>query len=941
MRRHMALVGVLVGALILPFGAGAVASTSEEESTSGVGIPDRSAAAEAAFRDVTRCLNSGQSPSLDVLYLVDLSDSIDKYGLGGILQTVLSTSVQQLDRFRDRGTEVAYSLVAFGFDHETLIPWTAIDGSDQTDAVEGALSNASVDGRGTNYLAGLEAAQEQLEMRSGSCRMLIWMTDGAVNMGGAFDSVFPSLERICRPGISRDGLGPAGGGFGIMQELRDSGIPTFGVFFTNDQLREGLLDFERWKIDFLRPIVEGRGVVAPLDSETEGELSGFTLECAEVDDEGVAPSGSANGALIESEDPVALAFDFLRLEAGLSGGTGAPTAEDGSFEVPAGTAYFRVILPSDQWSLTDPNGEAVPVKPSSITQAGGATSIEVEVDESGWGEWTVSSEGNAIVYLFTGLALVLDRDLNDSILSETENTLSGRVVAESGREIVVNDDLVRHFSDWGTVDVEVVAGGLQSQPSGSLSSTGVFEVSGLTPEDSAPIELRVSLALGGEFDPIESTFQLRVVDGGAFALPASKSLELTTLEGPDGAATGVLQILPPDAAESAQVCVASPQRLDDLPSARNDPVRPRGSFTWAIDSDAEIDGDGCFTVHRDEPVQLSISIGNPEQLNSRVVGAFTVESRTADGTSEHIEPVLLGFDSRTQQNPWIVAAAIILMLILGLGLPMFALWLWNRASTKFAPVEAVTRVAYPVRIERAGRLAVLDRRHDSDGQRITVRPNDFSYVASQPTSAVFDSGRGQMRARVPWFPLSKSWFEWVAPPGHRVVSVVAGSTKQTREVESFLATEVSADIARAWAIIVSDSALLSEDSSIDGDLVVFSGMHSDVRQYQRRVDDVIATPGLIDALTAAAESARADRQVGSTGAVSFEPVSVGVAVPSSMPDRSGRSMHQPGAPTPPGARSFDPVQSEPAVGSNTPSEPGPLAPPRPPSGPLAPPPPPQ
>jgi hypothetical protein len=935
---RLTIVGLLVAALVAP-GTAAAASTDGDQPPASV--QERTPAAEAAFRDVTRCLNSGQSPSLSVAYLVDLSASLTQYELKETLTEVLSNSIDQLDRFSSREIVVNYTVVGFGLNSDVLVPWTTVDGSSQTDVVADALRSSRIDGSRTDYERGLREAAAQLALQPDSCRMLIWMTDGAIQLLGGFDAELESLERMCRTGISRDGLASSSGEYGLMSELRQAGIPVFGVFFTNERLREELEDPLRWKIDFLRALVEGRGEIREGFILGGQELPSFPLDCAPVDDQGVSLGGAANGALIESEDPVALAFDFFRLEAGLLGGSGNTVAPDGTFTVSPGTAYLRLIARSPDVTVTRPDGTPVMLESTAVTQSGGAVSIEIDVDPSQWGEWRVEVEGSAIVYLFTGLTLTLDRDLGSSILSGVENSLTGKIVPEAGRDVVVTPTLKEYFPEWGSVQTEIVAGGTEANLSGSLSDTGVFTVSGLVPDSADEIELRVSMPLGGAFDPIESTFRLQVVDSSAFAFPTQKVLELSPLEGPEGVASDVLTVqAPAEGAGPATFCVAEGWvRLEDTPAAVNETGRPESTFERTVVGSTE----GCFEVQPGVDLQVPIEVRNSDQLNSQVDAAITVTSTSADGV-EYSEPIALSFESRTQQNPWIVAAAIILLLVLGLGLPLIALWVWNRVATKFAPVEGVTRAVYPVRIQRSGRIAVIDGRRETAGQKIIVAPNDFSYVTPQPSSTTFDAQRGAMYARVPWFPLTASWFEWAAPAGQRIVAVVPGSTKQTAPIAEHRAAEVAPDVSRAWALLISDAALASDESEIDGELVVFSEMQSDVRHYQRRIDDILLTPGLSEALDAAAHAARTAPAVGAEADPTSVPVGVGVGATNGATVGSGAPVPPSGAPVPAGGAPQQPSRTAPVPpteqGRGAPPS-GPLAPPAPPSaGPLAPPPPP-
>ena len=146
-------------------------------------------------------------------------------------------------------------------------------------------------------------AKQALNESVDSCAMMIWFTDGAVNPRSG--DQLASLSSLCRPDITVGEIPSGPSTYGLMQEFRSAGIPIFGVFLSNDKDSEASSD-ELWLTGFMKPLVEGRAQVPAVADRPGGELT-----CGEVDVNGFAPPGQANGAFIDAADPVLLAFQFV------------------------------------------------------------------------------------------------------------------------------------------------------------------------------------------------------------------------------------------------------------------------------------------------------------------------------------------------------------------------------------------------------------------------------------------------------------------------------------------------------------------------------------------------------------------------------------------------------------------------------------------------------
>jgi len=835
---------------------------------------------ERAFEDVTTCLTSGRDKALNVHYLIDQSGSLSWTDPELARVDILQNSVAELGSFVEQGVAVHVAATGFANGAQQLQDWTPI--SNRAGAAEmGASLGQSIQqvtqafAISTDWELGLSTAQQSFEKAPEGCSMLIWFTDGAINP--AQRDATESLSALCQPGISPDSLPSGTGPFGLMQEFREAQIPVFGVLLNNEQSSreryereypgesDDRLGLDRWLMSFLRPLVEGIGEI-PEELAYGQSFSGGELRCGELDATGFAPPGQANGAFIDAVDPVALAFQFLRIGGQISGGKGVPII-DGTFVVPQGTAGFQVIVSSDEWSLTGPEGSGFSASTAapgtaSVDASGGATKVNVRVgsDEQLVGEWKLDTPAQyAELFLFTGLTLQLDRDRVSTILSDFDNTLTGRVVrTQQFADLPI--DLSLYPSS--AFSVSVLEDGVLVERSESIEVTpgGQFKIEKFNPgTQSGELQLWLTLSLGQDFQGITSQFDLSIVDKTALATPASDVITLSPLEGPDGVATGSLVITGPNVSDSSTFCIAGdPLRLDDTQAKGDQPVDRLGQFQWSFVGLTPNASSNCVDVGQDEVVTVTIEARNAVQANSAVVSTWQVTSTTEGTAASFDAPITVEFESATQSNAAVEIAAIVLLLLLGLFLPLLVMWLINFVLTRFLPVESVMRASFPVSLETTGlNPRILDNGPGAEGSSITVDPDDFRNVMDQPASREYNPGLGTAKAKIPVFPLAPTWYQWEAPPGHRVLSVFEGGSKHSPQIDSGRAVEISPNMADNWALVIPESELAEEKPQVSGELVVFSRM-SNLPDYQKRLGEISTKPGLADRIAALRAAAQSD-----------------------------------------------------------------------------------
>jgi hypothetical protein len=821
-------------------------------------------AANAAFGDVSRCLTTGKSKKLDVFYLIDNSGSLEWTDPKNLRQEILKSSVAQLGSFAEQGVEVRTAASLFSTDAEMVLDWTPIEtptSAQQAAEQVGSFITNKIIGGATNWEAGLQLAFEEMTSRESSCKMLIWFTDGGINPDDSMEGKLTSLSNLCRPGIALDSLGKPGK-FGLMSQFRAAQIPVFGVLYNNLEAAEkhyqqkgvdavSQIAEDLWSMSFMRALVEGRSDISSLDFFGQRALGG-RLDCARLDSQGIAPVEEVNGALLDAEDPVALAYQFLKLAAQIKGGAGSAII-DGKFSVPPGTAKFGLIVNGSEWALAGPEAAEIAANSStphpSVTSQNsvGATALEVVVagNPEAVGEWQLDSFGkDAELFLYPGLTFALDRDANSKILSGYPNTLTGRIVRtaefeaypidfESFEDLDVSLSYLKNGARTPFVDAEV-----QLEPSGE------FAVTNLQPEEGTEIlELWLTLGLGANFNPVESKFVLEVEDKSAIVSASTDNLMLSSLIGPDGVAQGSLVLQGPNSTDESTFCFAEVTRLQDTQTGIEKVSRDSG-FEWTFIDSNSGKKDSCFTVGQGATLEIQVEARNSTQADSEVVAVWNITAESPSVGVKFEAPLKISFDTQTQSNQAVTWVVFALLLLLGVGLPLILLWIMNFVTTRFLPIEGMTKLSIPVLIENSSTgIRILDDRR-SPASAIVLDPKDFVNVSPENGPKSFQTGAGIAQARVPMNPLGSSWYEWQAPPQSRVVTSYLGASKRGKAFDHGLAAEISPNLKEDWAITIADKELEKPAGEpLKATLTVFAPMLS-LAGYQDRLARIASSNGM-------------------------------------------------------------------------------------------------
>jgi hypothetical protein len=820
-----------------------------------------SPAGNAAFTDLTACLTSGKEKSLDVFYLVDNSGSLRQTDESGIRFGVLENSISQLGAFADSGVAVKYSVGIFSTDASLLIDWTGIADS-QGAKTEGLrtkslLESLRPEGK-TDWEDGINFASQKLD-ESDSCRALIWFTDGAINPDDTNPSKFASLDALCQPNLSAGVRNSTE--YGLLAQLKAERVSIFAVL-----LEDPSFDAEdRHFVSYLQPLVEGKGTLSPYDQAGGGPGSG-EITCAPLGPDGLALPGQSNGALLRAEDPVALAYQFLKLETQLVGGSQS-TITEGKFTIGAGTVGFRIVALSGRWTLTGPEGSGFRVDQSSagangvtVEESSSILSIDVPITTlEQLGEWTFDSLSPLTdLFVFSGLTLELDRDRESMVISGRDNTLTGKVARERLLRNV-SADLPVDLSVYAKSDLflEIIYDGAlipENNVRIQLQDDGQFKIEGFRPDSNLgeSIQVRLTLDIGAPFQPIRAEFVLKAVDAGVFPSLKNDVVRLSTLAGPEGAAVGLVEIVGPTSGEGGLFCFsAEPLRTDDPAKVGPESIDRLSQFVWEFQASGaeEINGETCLTVGAGEIAAVNVIVTNPVQANSSVVSIREVSGRTVGSDVEFIENITFEFDTETEQNTLVTTLAIIALLLLGLLIPLALLYIFNKLVTKFEWGEDVVRADFDVIISDSIPLIQLASPTGSPAGQIQVQPSTFMGTAPQGKFTSTSLGDlGELRAITPLMPLKSGWFEWVAPKGKRVVASPEASFASQKRFADGQRAEVNSAVNQIWAVVVDESQVGGKAiGPIRAKLVVFA-KRALLDNYVQRIVKITNKRSVIDSL---------------------------------------------------------------------------------------------
>jgi hypothetical protein len=775
----------------------------------------------AAVDDIRRCLST--KSTLNVYYLTDDSGSLG--GPNGtdpqdLRSQILANSLAQLATLGD-DVHVNWASGFFSTNFQAASGWQALTSSSPASLAQ--LIQQHTPKGWTNWPAAIAGAQSALaaqQSATNGCAVLVWLTDGGINLGGTSSesATNDALNALCGSQVT-SGAAPTSSG--IFNELRQSGVVVIGVLLKVHPDAEDAL-----RMPFMRPLVESEGQIS----------TGATIHCGVTP----IPSTYVHGALLEATAANQLAAVFVQLGAILGGGYEHPFDADGGFQIDPGVDHFLLTTEGTGWSLVPPPGSGLAtITPATagsakVSTAIGVSQIQVSTQaKADAGRWKFVGATNPGLYLFSGLTLNLS--VKNQLIAGKPTAITGTISRRSGAPLGLANYTYQVRvqqvpsngaapTSLGTATVNAATGKFTLSRTASASDGVIDIVATVDPLHTSQSNLTLA--------DISTQQLITVALPTQFPRVATVPVHLSTLVGAAGRAKGFVTLTSPLNGATGSVCFASKPYVvsDSIPRAK--------TWVWTLDAGHVLDSRECVTLPPHSSKRIELEAANSVAAYSTVHAEVVVTFRAKSGDTVR-QRIPVQFATTRPLNLGALSTAFFILLVLGVLIPLVLLWLLNYSTTKLQRPRDLMSAAIPATLGPDG---VAGKNVDLASTEIGLA--QFRPLAPGDAGRRFPAGQlGEIRARVPYSPFASPWYEIIPPSGSRIFSVEAGHVPLSKRglVATGRMATFGGDIGRVWGFVVTDSELLGSDASgpISGTLIVY--LANDARnpqQFTARLSDV-------------------------------------------------------------------------------------------------------
>ncbi len=770
-----------------------------------------------AFSDLGRCLQSNNT--LDVFYLIDESASLQNTDPENSRASILGSSLRELSKFRSN-IKVNYSVGFFADKYATWRPWTEVTSNNidsQATALEAEVRNRN-NGNWTDWLKGMNGAIGELSAqhsRTRGCQTLVWLTDGGIQLSTT-KATENAYSELCS---------------NTFNAFRQSNVTVLGVLLKNDSALNNPKAFNstdrKYQLDkmtFMRPLVEGDGQL----------FDGTNLTCGTTP----IPANYSAGALFVAQDPIALAFEFLRLNSQIEGCTDGALGNGNvsTFVIESGIARFRLITTSKDWKLISPNGREITPATKGIDYfaSAGAAQVTVPVDSKSIGNWTFnhSSASANQLCLFSGLGIKLDAG---QLVAGKPGTISGKIVNQGLTQQV-------DMGSYGSSNIGVQSITSSGKPSptqvGQISPNGTFTFENFTPESGqGRLEIRVTLNVstrnGVHLTPVSVSQMLEVRLPSNYPSLSNAPISLTDLKGKKGKATGAAVFNGPTQG-SGKVCI--PQ--GETPNVVSDSLNRQKTYAWTIAGVSN----NCLSLSPNDKKSIIFTVKNSVAADAHVSAEIPVTYYSSEEPGKNFTltaPIQFTTTKPTVGVPYIVA----LLVLLGILLPLFFIYGLTYFTTKFAFGKGVQVAQFPVLIHSTKGIV------GTDGMPLVATPEKFIYLPAGSATDVrsYQTPIGTIRTRVSKLVFPNPWFEIAASSGNRIITNVPSPTRLRKRFKDGKVAQVRGNLDGLWALSIRDSdfAGLAGKDAMPANLIVYKRNNVlNPNQHIESLSKVTTTPHL-------------------------------------------------------------------------------------------------
>jgi len=699
-----------------------------------------------AIEEIATCINSDGKTQLNVLYLIDESGSLKWNDENNLRVQGIKRSLEQ---FREVSINKPYfsvnrAITTFGSSFSVRKSWEKIDGSkldEDLDWIDANIPNLN-EGQYTDWNKGLKGAYDLFQKikNPASCNVMVWFTDGGVQVGNDAALTRNSLAEICG---ADPFTGAKTGKEALIDKFRSSEINIQGVLLRNQKYIDdpfgvtgGKVSQEDSKNELARmsyflPVVEQEGGVS---NGAFGASGPGKFNCGSY--------SGAGGVLQVVGDAIDIIWPPIQFSCLSENGRIIPIESNGQVKVDAALTRFTLTAPSKSFSVKNQSGTEIAnergasfgdVKWSkldnstSVVQVVGKISSSNEVTKPGI--WKIQSSELKRVVFCGFIDLGVSVSAGTCYIGETCN-YSGSVT-RFGRPIdFASFKSVKVYSTQ--IDDQGKAGVLA--PLNLNPTSGEFK-SSFTPQGdkeiaNLKIAIKVVTETGIEFS-LGTIKPIRVIPPGYY--PEINPTPITTkdfsqaLIGRQGEALATINLKGPSRT-NGQICFGPLEVRTDV-----NPNRIEG-YIGKID-EKDLSAKPCFTLLAGSSQQVQLSIKNSESAAGSVAGYLSATLKS-DGREPIETKVDVQFDTETQINDTRFGILLALFMFLGLALPLALLSIINSRNSRVV-LDNVYRASIPITLSSSGNFVNVSR----------VEKLDSSAVLTQEDFTPFSAGKEVVRSK--------------------------------------------------------------------------------------------------------------------------------------------------------------------------------------------------
>jgi hypothetical protein len=792
----------LLGILSLTFLVGSLSFAPQASSTNHL-----SEWGKDAVEQIATCINSsGQKDVVNVLFLIDKSRSLEWNDSDNLRVQGLKASLDEFARIKTYRPYFtinrAFTTFADSFAPVTGKGWQELDeGTLQSDKkwIESNVPELTT-GTSTDYAKALDGAYNFFEpqITRNSCNVLVWFTDGAINIKPTMEATALGFEKIC-------GINPVTGQKTnqdpIINKFRSSGINIQGILLRNRDVLENPERYRQTREDmesefrgmtYFGPIVEYSGTVDTGYFVNNGrELS---ITCG-------SPSGS-KGVVTEVSNPIDIIWPPTEFECVTSSGR-VLEPQNGSVNIDPGFSRFRASAIKDGFTLKNGDGKT-------IATSQGKVEADVEVSYFGFEDVAISVSGNISddatllkpgKWMFTTAKnsekvfcgyLDLAVEIRNDPCYENESCAFSGVITRNGQPVdfsVYKDSELRYGlvnpANQG-ISYSALSFDQKGKFKGTFSPNGFIDQNGIA---NLIVTLDVETKSGYKF--VFSAIQ------GVQPLPLGLYPEINP--NPINSTDFTTQLLGKSGTASAPITLKGPTRgsgeicFGEL-EVRSDPDPKRvNDYTARIVGNGLKQGD-CISLAAGEELPATLEIKNSTAAEGTVSGFIPVTLKSS-GQPDISTQVPVTFESTVEYNTARRLIIFVICLLLGLLLPLTALKILQVRAARIT-VSPLSKATTPVVLSASGGFVTIRRAEKASGSDIFTEGDFEGFMHLDGKEKQIQIGGETLRGDAPLNPFAAPRAILATAPG----LIVASSDIWSKNTRGLARHETTASLNPAFAM---------------------------------------------------------------------------------------------------------------------------------------------